>query len=62
MDQQLFQRLRSNREMALSSMEEVITKHANIQDDMEEEERRKRLEKEKLKKQVKMVEKKKGRE
>ncbi|GAA6077281.1 death domain-associated protein 6, partial [Tachysurus ichikawai] len=47
---QLAQKLRSNREEALSSLEEVINKYAHIQDDTEEEERRKRLGKEKQKK------------
>ncbi|KAG7325704.1 hypothetical protein KOW79_010629 [Hemibagrus wyckioides] len=49
-DPMLAQKLRSNRELALSSIEEVINKYANIQDDAEEEERRKRLGKEKQKK------------
>ncbi|XP_053540166.1 death domain-associated protein 6 isoform X2 [Ictalurus punctatus] len=49
-DSLLSQKLRSNRERALSSLEEVINKFANKQDDTEEEERRKRLEKEKPKK------------
>lgn len=52
-DPMLAQKLRSNRELALSSIEEVISKYANIQDDAEEEERRKRLGKEKQKKEVK---------
>lgn len=51
-DSLLSQKLRSNRERALSSLEEVINKFANKQDDTEEEERRKRLEKEKPKKEV----------
>ncbi|KAI3358144.1 hypothetical protein L3Q82_003145 [Scortum barcoo] len=41
----LRQRLRSNREVALSRLEEVITKFAKRQDDTEEQERIKRLEK-----------------
>ncbi|XP_060760796.1 death domain-associated protein 6 isoform X2 [Neoarius graeffei] len=49
-DPLLAQKLRANREVALSSLEEVINKYANKQDDTEEEERRKRLEKEKQKK------------
>ncbi|KAF4080362.1 hypothetical protein AMELA_G00169560 [Ameiurus melas] len=49
-DPLLSQKLRSNRERALSSLEEVINKFANKQDDTEEEERKKRLEKEKPKK------------
>lgn len=57
-DPLLAQKLRANREVALSSLEEVINKYANKQDDTEEEERRKRLEKEKQKKEVKRVKKK----
>ncbi|KAK3508261.1 hypothetical protein QTP70_017650 [Hemibagrus guttatus] len=49
-DPMLAQKLRSNRELALSSIEEVISKYASIQDDTEEEERRKRLGKGKQKK------------
>ncbi|KAB5517976.1 hypothetical protein PHYPO_G00173770 [Pangasianodon hypophthalmus] len=49
-DPMLTQKLRSNRELALSSLEEVINKYAGKQDDTEEEERRKRLGKEKQKK------------
>ncbi|KAI3357072.1 hypothetical protein L3Q82_015448, partial [Scortum barcoo] len=44
-DPSLRQRLRSNREVALSRLEEVITKFAKRQDDTEEQERIKRLEK-----------------
>ncbi|XP_022078222.2 death domain-associated protein 6 [Acanthochromis polyacanthus] len=45
----LQQKLRSNREMALSRLEEVITKYAVKQEDAEEQERSKRLEKDKEK-------------
>lgn len=48
-DSSLQQKLRSNREMALSRLEEVITKYAVKQEDTEEEERRKRQEKDKEK-------------
>ncbi|XP_041867974.1 death domain-associated protein 6 isoform X2 [Melanotaenia boesemani] len=44
-DTNLLQKLRSNREQALSRLEEVITKYANKQEDTEEQERCKRLEK-----------------
>ncbi|XP_008301227.1 death domain-associated protein 6 isoform X2 [Stegastes partitus] len=44
-DSSLHQRLRSNRELALSRLEEVITKYAVKQEDVEEQERSKRLEK-----------------
>lgn len=54
-DQMLAQKLRSNRVLALQSLEEVINKYANKQDDTEEDERRKRLEKEKQKKEVERV-------
>lgn len=57
-DQELAKKLCTNREMALGSLEKVISKYANMQDDMAEEERRKRLEKEKRKKEVKGVKKK----
>lgn len=60
-DPLLSQKLRANRELALSSLEEVISKYANIQDDTEEEERRKRLGKEKQKKEVRRVQKEKER-
>ncbi|XP_058475841.1 death domain-associated protein 6 [Solea solea] len=45
-DPTLHRKLRSNREVALSRLEEVITKYAFKQDDAEEEERGKRQEKE----------------
>ncbi|KAL3043496.1 hypothetical protein OYC64_003374 [Pagothenia borchgrevinki] len=44
-DISLLRKLRSNREMAMSSLDEVITKYAVKQDDTEEQERAKRLEK-----------------
>ncbi|XP_067111302.1 death domain-associated protein 6 [Osmerus mordax] len=44
-DSTLKNKLRSNREAALSSLEQVINKYALQQDDTEEEERKKRLEK-----------------
>ncbi|XP_026204803.1 death domain-associated protein 6 isoform X2 [Anabas testudineus] len=44
-DPSLHRKLRSNREVALSRLEEVITKYANQQEDTEEVERQKRLEK-----------------
>ncbi|XP_007253140.3 death domain-associated protein 6 isoform X1 [Astyanax mexicanus] len=47
----LSQKLRSNREVALTSLEEVINKYAYKQDDTEEKERQKRQEKERQKKQ-----------
>ncbi|KAM9435022.1 death domain-associated protein 6 [Clarias gariepinus] len=49
-DSSLERKLRSNREVALGSLEEVINKYALKQDDAEEEDRRKRLEKDKAKK------------
>ncbi|XP_040909407.1 death domain-associated protein 6 [Toxotes jaculatrix] len=45
LDQSLLRKLRSNREVALSRLEEVITKYAIKQEDTEEQERNKRLEK-----------------
>lgn len=45
-DPSLLKRLRSNREQALSHLEEVITKYAVKQEDTEEQERARRLEKE----------------
>ncbi|KAM3858527.1 death domain-associated protein 6 [Diretmus argenteus] len=45
-DPSLLRKLRGNREVALSSLEAVITKYAVKQDDTEEQERTKRLEKE----------------
>lgn len=44
-DPSLLKKLRSNREVALTSLEEVIKKYAVKQDDTEEEERNKRLQK-----------------
>ncbi|KAF3834212.1 hypothetical protein F7725_025416 [Dissostichus mawsoni] len=44
-DTSLLRKLRSNREMAMSRLDEVITKYAVKQDDTEEQERAKRLEK-----------------
>ncbi|KAJ4927708.1 hypothetical protein JOQ06_015781 [Pogonophryne albipinna] len=44
-DTSLLRKLRSNREMAMSRLDEVITKFAVKQDDTEEQERAKRLEK-----------------
>ncbi|KAK2830757.1 hypothetical protein Q5P01_018688 [Channa striata] len=44
-DPSLEKKLQSNREVALSRLEEVITKYAKKQDDLEEQERSKRLEK-----------------
>ncbi|XP_072226556.1 death domain-associated protein 6 isoform X2 [Leuresthes tenuis] len=44
-DSTLMRKLRSNREVALTHLEEVITKYAVQQDDTEEQERRKRLDK-----------------
>ncbi|XP_061109396.1 death domain-associated protein 6 isoform X3 [Conger conger] len=49
-DSALARKLRSNREVALNSLEEVIGKYALKQDDTEEEERRKRLERDRTKK------------
>ena len=46
-------KLRSNREVALTHLEEVITKYAVQQDDTEEQERRKRLDKNGKDKEVK---------
>ncbi|KAL7382014.1 hypothetical protein ABVT39_015068 [Epinephelus coioides] len=48
-DPSLLRRLRSNREEALSRLEEVITKYAVRQEDTEEQERARRLEKDKEK-------------
>uniref|UniRef100_A0A4W6F0N6 Death domain-associated protein 6 n=1 Tax=Lates calcarifer TaxID=8187 RepID=A0A4W6F0N6_LATCA len=48
-DPALLRKLRSNREVALSHLEEVITKYAVKQEDTEEQERNKRLEKDKQK-------------
>ncbi|XP_035536979.1 death domain-associated protein 6 [Morone saxatilis] len=45
LDPSLLKRLRSNREVALSRLEEVITKYAVKQEDTEEQERTKRLKK-----------------
>ncbi|XP_010899741.5 death domain-associated protein 6 [Esox lucius] len=49
-DPTLARKLRANREVALSSLDQVIAKYALKQDDTEEEERRKRLERERQKK------------
>ncbi|KAK5612500.1 hypothetical protein CRENBAI_012916 [Crenichthys baileyi] len=46
-DPTLMRRLRSNREVALSRLEEVITKYAVKQDDTEEQERLRRMDKDK---------------
>ncbi|XP_041759081.2 death domain-associated protein 6 isoform X2 [Coregonus clupeaformis] len=50
LDPTLARKLRSNREVALSSLEQVISKYALKQDDTEEEERSKRIERERQKK------------
>ncbi|CAK6971639.1 death domain-associated protein 6 [Scomber scombrus] len=57
MDSSLSRKLRTNREMALSRLEEVITKYAVKQDDTEEQERTKRLEKNSREKQANKSEK-----
>ncbi|XP_026872067.2 death domain-associated protein 6 isoform X1 [Electrophorus electricus] len=49
-DSVLAQKLRYNRELALTNLEEVISSYANKQDDTEEEERKKRQEKGRQKK------------
>ncbi|KAM4630182.1 death domain-associated protein 6 [Polymixia lowei] len=49
-DPSLLRKLRSNREVALSSLEQVITKYAVKQDDTAEQERSKRLEKDRQEK------------
>ncbi|XP_067281071.1 death domain-associated protein 6 isoform X2 [Pseudorasbora parva] len=51
-DPTLHRKLRSNRDMALSSLEDVINKYANKQEDMEVEEMRKKQERERLKKEA----------
>ncbi|XP_058610377.1 death domain-associated protein 6 isoform X2 [Onychostoma macrolepis] len=51
-DPALNRKLRSNRDMALSSLEEVITKYANKQEDVEVEETRKRQERDRQKKEA----------
>ena len=51
-DPSLQRRLRSNREVALSRLEEVITKYAVKQEDTEEQERNKRLKKDSKEKEV----------
>ncbi|XP_073677425.1 death domain-associated protein 6 isoform X2 [Garra rufa] len=51
-DPALNRKLRSNRDVALSSLEEVISKYANKQEDIEVEEMRKRQEKDRLKKEA----------
>ncbi|XP_071392550.1 death domain-associated protein 6 [Centroberyx affinis] len=50
LDTTLLRKLRTNRETALSSLEQVITKYAVKQDDTEEQERTKRLEKDRQEK------------
>lgn len=52
-DPALNRKLRSNRDMALNSLEEMITKYANKQEDIEVEETRKRQERDRQKKEVK---------
>lgn len=54
-DSELARKLANNREVSLISLEKIISKYANQQDDVAEEERRKRLEKEKQKKEMKRV-------
>ncbi|KAL0962365.1 hypothetical protein UPYG_G00339150 [Umbra pygmaea] len=49
-DPTLARKLRTNREVALSSLDQVIARYALKQDDTEEEDRRKRLERERQKK------------
>ncbi|XP_059365024.1 death domain-associated protein 6 isoform X2 [Carassius carassius] len=51
-DPALNRKLRSNRDVALSSLEEVITKYANKQEDMQEEEVRKKQERDRQKKEA----------
>ncbi|KAG7457603.1 hypothetical protein MATL_G00228830 [Megalops atlanticus] len=51
-DPALARKLRSNREVALSNLDEVITKYALKQDDTEEKERRKRQERDRVKKET----------
>ena len=53
-DPSLLRKLQSNREVALSQLEEVITKYAVKQEDIEEHERRKRLEKDGKEKEVRL--------
>lgn len=52
-DPGLHRKLRSNRDLALSSLEEVINKYANKQEDMEVEDVRKKQERDRQKKEVK---------
>lgn len=52
MDNSLLRKLRSNRELGLSRLEEVITKYAVRQEDTEEQERTKRLGKNSKEKEV----------
>lgn len=52
-DLALHRKLRSNRDVALSNLEEVITKYANKQEDMQVEEVRKKQERDRQKKEVK---------
>ncbi|KAJ8379225.1 hypothetical protein SKAU_G00000030 [Synaphobranchus kaupii] len=51
-DSALSRKLRSNRELALTSLDEVISKYSLKQDDTEDEERKKRLERDKMKKEA----------
>lgn len=51
-DHSLMKKLRSNREVSLSRLDEVITKYAVKQDDTEEQDRLKRLEKDDKDKEV----------
>lgn len=53
-DPSLLRKLQSNREVALSRLEEVITKYAIKQEDTEEQERSKRLEKDSKEKEVRL--------
>lgn len=53
MDPTLHRKLRSNRDVAIGSLEDVINKYANKQEDMEVEENKKRQDRERLKKEVK---------
>ncbi|XP_036371504.1 death domain-associated protein 6 [Megalops cyprinoides] len=51
-DPTLARKLRSNREVALTSLDEVITKYALKQDDTEEDERKKRQERDRVRKET----------
>ncbi|XP_059206430.1 death domain-associated protein 6 [Centropristis striata] len=55
-DPSLLRKLRSNREVAVTRLEEVITKYANKQEDTEEQERAKRLAKDSKEKEAKKSE------